>query len=61
MYHIVDFSRIDAPHATLMYFQLPYHEWCKFENSKLFHDLIRYLEESEKQDSQSEKLKNSDR
>ena len=49
MYHISESMRVDAPHVVRMSFELPYLDWCRFQNSELFRSLTSYLEGLEKQ------------
>lgn len=44
--------RVGYPHVVKMSFELPYLDWCRFENSELFLDLKSYLEELQKQQIQ---------
>ena len=37
------------PHSVRMTLSLPYSDWCKFEESKVYRDLVEYLKEAEKQ------------
>lgn len=39
-------------HSVRVSFQLPYLDWCRFENSSVYQNLIKYLEELEKQSIQ---------
>ena len=53
MYYTHEFKTVDSPHVVRMTFELPYLDWCRFQNSELFHDLTAYLEGLEKQDIQT--------
>ena len=49
MWETIEFKSIEHPHTVRMTFELPYLDWCRFENSELFHQLTAYLEGLEKQ------------
>lgn len=51
MYTTEEFSGLTCPHVVRMSFELPYHDWCRFEKSELFRHLTEFLEELEKQKS----------
>lgn len=53
MYYTREFKTVDSPHVVRMTFELPYLDWCRFQRSKLFHDLTAYLEELEKHPNES--------
>ncbi|GEM_PF-2820076 len=50
IYFIDEFSGISSPRVVQMSFELPYLDWCRFENSEIFRKLTAYLEELEKQE-----------
>ena len=50
--NIEDRSIIGHPRVVRMSFELPYLDWCRFENSELFQNLKSYLEELQTQDIQ---------
>ena len=50
--NIEDRSIIGQPRVVRMSFELPYLDWCRFENSELFQNLKSYLEELQTQDIQ---------
>lgn len=50
IYFIDEFSGISSPRVVQMSFELPYLDWCRFENSEIFCQLTAYLEELEKQE-----------
>lgn len=52
MWETTEFKSIEHPHTVRMTFELPYLDWCRFENSELFHQLTAYLEGLEKQNIQ---------
>ena len=47
--NIEDKSIFGRPRVVRMSFELPYLDWCRFENSELFQNLKSYLEELQKQ------------
>lgn len=51
LYETVELNGIGYPHVVQMFFELPYPDWCKFEKSKVFHQLVSYLKELEKTSS----------
>lgn len=51
IYETTEISGIGCPHVVQMFFELPYPDWCKFEKSKVFHQLVSYLKELEKTSS----------
>lgn len=52
MYIIHDIMKSGYPHVVTMSFELPYLDWCRFEQSDLYRSLIKYLEELKKQEIQ---------
>lgn len=56
--NIEDRSILGYPRVVRMSFELPYLDWCRFENSELFHNLKSYLEELQKQYTQIPPPKN---
>lgn len=48
LYNIEDISELGYPRIVRMSFELPYLDWCRFENSALYRDLIAYLLELQK-------------
>lgn len=61
MYEIHDVKMLSYPHVVRMSFELPYLDWCRFEKSKLFQNLISYLEELQRQNIPIQKKEGGDR
>ena len=51
-YVIHDIKKLGCPHVVIMSFELPYLDWCRFEQSDLYHSLTEYLEGLKKQEIQ---------
>ena len=49
IYTITEYEMFNGLRTVQMSFQLPILDWCRFENSDVGKNLIRYLEELEKQ------------
>lgn len=45
-YELYDYVKLGCPRVVRMSFELPYLDWCRFENSELFRNLTAYLEGS---------------
>lgn len=43
MYTTEELDGLDQPHVMRVSFELPYLDWCKFNKSKLWHELKAYL------------------
>jgi len=50
VFETTEFKGIGYPHVVRMSFELPYLDWCRFEKSDVFHQLVKYLEELEMPD-----------
>ena len=50
MYYIKDFTELGRPRIVRMSFEMPYLDWCRFEKSKIFRSLVKYLSELEKKE-----------
>lgn len=55
-YIIENISTLDGLRLVRMSFELPYRDWCILEKSDFFHRLTEFLEEAQKQNTQSEPL-----
>lgn len=42
-------------HSVRMSFSLPYNDWCVFQKSDLFQELLMYLQEQQRLSNQNEK------
>lgn len=51
-YELYDYVKLGCPRIVRMSFELPYLDWCRFENSELFQNLKSYLEGLQKQEIQ---------
>lgn len=49
-YVIQDIKKLGCPRVVIMLFELPYLDWCRFEQSDLYHSLTEYLEGLKKQE-----------
>ena len=59
-----EFYGLLPPHSIRMTLSLPYSDWCKFEASQVYRDLVEYLREAEKQYNRrrkSEEIERSER
>ena len=50
-YIVEDISDLGYPRVVRMSFELPYLNWCRFENSNLYRNLIAYLSELQREEN----------
>ena len=58
MYSTLEIKGAFGPHVVKMAFELPYLDWCRFEKSDVFRQLVAYLEELEMREIPNEKQEN---
>lgn len=53
--HYEEYGGLLPIHSVRMSFALPFDDWCEFQNSELFQELLKYLRERQKLSNQNEK------
>lgn len=53
-YSVCEFNEFGNRHSVIVSFEMAYHDWLKLENSKVFRDLVEYLNEVETTDTRHE-------